>query len=57
MTLGAEKPRENFDRAVIELGISSAIVVALVFAIFLSKATEAATAKPITQVGGPLKKK
>ena len=57
MTLGAEKPRENFDRAVIELGISSAIVVALVFAIFLSKATEAATAKPITQAGGPLKKK
>ena len=40
MTLGAEKPRENFDRAVIELGISSAIVVALVFAIFLSKATD-----------------
>ena len=42
MTLGAEKPRENFDRAVIELGISSAIVVALVFAIFLSKATDSA---------------
>jgi len=42
MTLGAEKPRESFDRAVIELGISSAIVVALVFAIFLSKATDAA---------------
>ncbi|MDA0290141.1 MAG: phosphate-starvation-inducible PsiE family protein [Actinobacteria bacterium] len=42
MTLGAEKPRESFDRAVIELGISSAIVVALVFAIFLSKATDSA---------------
>jgi uncharacterized membrane protein (DUF373 family) len=40
MTLGSEKPREAFDRAVIELGISSAIVVALVFAIFLSKATD-----------------
>lgn len=40
MTLGAEKPREAFDRAVIELGISSAIVVALVFAIFLAKAPE-----------------
>ena len=40
MTLGAEKPRESFDRAVIELGISSAIVVALVFAIFLSKASD-----------------
>lgn len=40
MTLGAEKPRESFDRAVIELGISSAIVVALVFAIFLSRASE-----------------
>ena len=57
MTLGAEKPRENFDRAVIELGISSAIVVALVFAIFLSKATEATTAKAITRASGPLKKK
>jgi len=45
MTLGAEKPRESFDRAVIELGISSAIVVALVFAIFLSKATESAVTK------------
>jgi uncharacterized membrane protein (DUF373 family) len=42
MTLGAEKPRESFDRAVIELGISSAIVVALVFAIFLSRATDGA---------------
>ena len=57
MTLGAEKPRESFDRAVIELGISSAIVVALVFAIFLSKATESATAKTITRASGPLKKK
>jgi len=57
MTLGAEKPRENFDRSVIELGISSAIVVALVFAIFLSKATEATTAKAITRASGPLKKK
>lgn len=43
MTLGAEKPRENFDRAVIELGISSAIVIALVFAIFLSKAADKVT--------------
>ena len=46
MTLGAEKPREAFDRAVIELGISSAIVVALVFAIFLSKTADAAIKKP-----------
>ena len=57
MTLGAEKPRESFDRAVIELGISSAIVVALVFAIFLSKATEATAAKAISRASGPLKKK
>ena len=57
MTLGAEKPRESFDRAVIELGISSAIVVALVFAIFLSKATESATAKTVTRASRPLKKK
>lgn len=40
MTLGSEKPQPAFDRAVIELGISSAIVVALVFAIFLSKAAD-----------------
>ena len=45
MTLGAEKPRENFERAVIELGISSAIVVALVFAIFLSKASDSVANK------------
>ncbi|MDA9786610.1 phosphate-starvation-inducible PsiE family protein [Pontimonas sp.] len=46
MTLGAEKPQESFDRAVIELGISSAIVVALVFAIFLSKASDPARHSP-----------
>ncbi|MBT7803143.1 MAG: hypothetical protein HN760_02785 [Microbacteriaceae bacterium] len=46
MTLGAEKPQESFDRAVIELGISSAIVVALVFAIFLSKASDSARHSP-----------
>jgi len=40
MTLGSEKPQPAFDRAVTELGISSAIVVALVFAIFLSKAAD-----------------
>ncbi len=57
MTLGAEKPRESFDRAVIELGISSGIVVALVFAIFLSKATESATAETVTRASRPLKKK
>lgn len=57
MTLGAEKPRESFERAVIELGISSGIVVALVFAIFLSKATESATAKTVTRASLPLKKK
>jgi len=36
MTL-SEKTQEDFDRAVIELAISSGIVVALVFAIFLAK--------------------
>ncbi len=39
MTL-SEKTQEDFDRAVIELGISSAIVVALVLAIFLAKLAE-----------------
>ena len=49
MTLGAEKPREEFDRAVIELGISSAIVVALVLAIFLARASD--TTKTPTKKG------
>lgn len=49
MTLGPEKTREEFDRAVIELGISTAIVVALVSAIFLPKAAEAAVAKAISK--------
>jgi len=40
MTLGSGKTREEFDRAVIELAISSGIVVALVFAIFLAKSAE-----------------
>ena len=39
MTLASGKSQEDFNRAVIELGISTGIVVALVFAIFLSKAS------------------
>jgi uncharacterized membrane protein (DUF373 family) len=39
LTLADGKSQVEFDRAVIELGISSGIVVALVFAIFLSKAS------------------
>ena len=39
MTLASGKSQADFDRAVIELGISTGIVVALVFAIFLSKAS------------------
>lgn len=49
MTLGSGKTREQFDRAVIELGISTIIVVALVFAIFLSKAAEAAVARAMSK--------
>lgn len=56
MTLGAEKPREAFDRAVIELGISSAIVVALVFAIFLSKTSDAAIKRTARESRGATKK-
>ncbi|MGA1446510.1 MAG: phosphate-starvation-inducible PsiE family protein [Pontimonas sp.] len=56
MTLGAEKPREAFDRAVIELGISSAIVVALVFAIFLSKTADAEIKKSARIARGASKK-
>ena len=39
LTLASGKSQGEFDRAVIELGISAGIVVALVFAIFLSKAS------------------
>jgi len=45
MTLASGKSQEQFDRAVIELGISTGIVVALVFAIFLSKASNNLKAK------------
>jgi uncharacterized membrane protein (DUF373 family) len=44
MTLASGKSQGEFDRAVIELGISTGIVVALVFAIFLAKASN--TLKP-----------
>ena len=44
MTL-SEKTQEDFDRAVIELAISSGIVVALVFAIFLAKVAESIAMK------------
>lgn len=47
MTLGDEKTEAEFNRAVIELGINSAIVVALVFAIFLSKAVDSVTRKSV----------
>jgi len=46
MTL-SEKTQEDFDRAVIELAISSGIVVALVFAIFLAKVAESLAAKAV----------
>jgi uncharacterized membrane protein (DUF373 family) len=47
MTL-SEKTQEDFDRAVIELAISSGIVVALVFAIFLAKVAESIASKAAT---------
>jgi len=37
LTLASGKSQVEFDRSVVELGVSAAIVVALVFAIFLSK--------------------
>jgi uncharacterized membrane protein (DUF373 family) len=45
LTLADGKSQVDFDRAVIELGISAGIVVALVFAIFLSKASNTLTPK------------
>ena len=47
MTL-SEKTQEDFDRAVIELAISSGIVVALVFAIFMAKVAESIATKAAT---------
>ena len=44
MTL-SEKTQEDFNRAVIELAISSGIVVALVFAIFMAKVAESIASK------------
>ena len=46
MTL-SEKTQEDFDRAVIELAISSGIVVALVFAIFLAKVAESIASRAV----------
>jgi uncharacterized membrane protein (DUF373 family) len=46
MTL-SEKTQEDFDRAVIELAISSGIVVALVFAIFMAKVAESIASKAV----------
>ena len=45
MTLASGKSQDEFDRAVVELGISTGIVVALVFAIFISKASNNLKAK------------
>ena len=39
MTLSSGKTQAQFDRAILELAVSAAIVVALVFAIFLSRAS------------------
>jgi hypothetical protein len=45
MTLASGKSQAEFDRAVIELGISTAIVIGLVFAIFMAKASNNFKAK------------
>ena len=45
MTLADGKTQVEFDRSVIELGISAGIVVALVFGIFLSKASNSLPTK------------
>jgi len=39
MTLASEQSQVEFDRSLLELGVSAGIVVALVFAIFLSRAS------------------
>ena len=52
MTLASGKSQIDFDRAVIELGVSAGIVVALVFAIFLSKASSSFSAKTTRRSNG-----
>ncbi len=47
MTLASGKSQSEFDRAVVELGVSAGIVVALVFAIFLSKASSTFPSKSV----------
>jgi len=53
MTLASGKSQMEFDRAVIELGVSAGIVVALVFAIFLAKASNSFPAKAARRSGSP----
>ncbi len=53
MTLASGKSQTEFDRAVVELGISAGIVVALVFAIFLSRASNSFPAKISRRSGTP----
>ena len=49
MTLASGKSQSEFDRAVVELGVSAGIVVALVFAIFLARASNNFPSKPSTR--------
>jgi uncharacterized membrane protein (DUF373 family) len=53
MTLASGKSQAEFDRAVIELGVSAGIVVALVFAIFLSRASSSFPNKYARRSGTP----
>jgi len=43
LTLDQEKSREHFNRALIEMGVNTGIVLALVFALFLARAARRAT--------------
>ena len=49
LTLGAEKPQVSFEKAVTELLVSAGIVVALVFAIFLSRVSDIAITRASQQ--------
>ncbi|CAB4537157.1 unannotated protein [freshwater metagenome] len=45
LTMEKEKTTEYFNRALIEMGVNTGIVVALVFALFLSRAARASAKK------------
>ena len=53
LTLEPDKPREEFERALLELGVNTLIVLGLVIAIFLARASTSPAASPGTSSRKP----